>query len=87
VIAGPRGQAWADAVAGLTPATVPVPIHCLVANRDFADPAGSWQRACEIEPDGALLIRPDQHVAWRAPRASRDGAADLLAAVRSVLGP
>jgi len=83
LITGSRGYAWMDAAARLAPATVP--IHCLVADRDFADPEGSWQRACEIGPDGALLIRPDQHVAWRAARAPHDPAADLLAAVRQVL--
>jgi len=81
LIAGPRGRAWTDTVAGLAPPT----IRCLVAERDFADPEGSWQRASEIGPDGALLVRPDQHVAWRAARAPDDPAADLAAAVRRVL--
>jgi 2,4-dichlorophenol 6-monooxygenase len=81
LLAGPRGRAWADAVAGLAPPA----IRCLVAERDFADPEASWQRASEIGPDGALLVRPDQHVAWRAARAPQNPAADLAAAVRRVL--
>jgi 2-polyprenyl-6-methoxyphenol hydroxylase-like FAD-dependent oxidoreductase len=26
----------------------------------------AWRRVCRIGDDGALLVRPDQHVAWRA---------------------
>ncbi len=81
LLTGPRGQVWTDAVARLAPAT----IRCLVAARDFTDPEGSWQRACEIGPDGALLVRPDQHVAWRVARAPDDPSAALAAAVRQVL--
>jgi 2-polyprenyl-6-methoxyphenol hydroxylase-like FAD-dependent oxidoreductase len=78
LIAGPRGKAWADAVSRLAP----LAIRCLVAERDFADPDAEWQRTCGIEPDGAVLVRPDQHVAWRAARAPRDPASDLVAALR-----
>jgi hypothetical protein len=35
-----------------------------------------------MEPDGALLVRPDQHVAFRAGR----GAADASHTLRRVLG-
>jgi 2-polyprenyl-6-methoxyphenol hydroxylase-like FAD-dependent oxidoreductase len=29
-------------------------------------PLEHWRTVCDVEPDGALLVRPDQHVAWRA---------------------
>jgi 2,4-dichlorophenol 6-monooxygenase len=82
VIAGPAGEAWGDAVAHVAD----VPIHCLVAGRDFEDPDGHWASVCEIEADGALLVRPDQHVAWRARSAPVDPVAALAAAIRSVFG-
>jgi 2,4-dichlorophenol 6-monooxygenase len=83
LIAGSRGHAWADAITRLAPPTAP--IRCLVAGRDFADPDGAWQNACEIGSDGVLLIRPDQHVAWRVTQMPDDPAAALAAAVRRVL--
>lgn len=33
---------------------------------DFEDPSGAWHQLREVEPDGAVLVRPDWHVAWRA---------------------
>jgi 2,4-dichlorophenol 6-monooxygenase len=83
LIAGSRGHAWAGAITRLTPPMVP--IRCLVPGRDFVDPDGAWRNACETGTDGALLIRPDQHVAWRVTRMPDDPAAALAAAVRRVL--
>lgn len=29
------------------------------------DPAGKWQILRQLAPDGAMLVRPDGHIAWR----------------------
>ena len=39
-----------------------------------------------IEPDGAVLVRPDGHVAFRSPGAADDPAATLTGALRVALG-
>ena len=44
---------------------------------------GTWDQISEIESSGALLVRPDGHIAWRAPNASH--LAGLEGALRSVL--
>lgn len=38
------------------PATIPT----------FVDAASQWQRVREVSEEGALLVRPDGHVAWRS---------------------
>jgi 2,4-dichlorophenol 6-monooxygenase len=81
VLAGPAGMAWAGAAAGIRE----LPIRCLIAGRDFTDPEGHWASVCEITAGGALLVRPDQHVAWRARSAPAEPAAALASAVRRVL--
>ncbi|MEM1336090.1 MAG: hypothetical protein AAGG08_21795, partial [Actinomycetota bacterium] len=49
---------------------------------DQPAPVG-WRELCGVEPTGALLVRPDQHVAFRAPDASfvgrLAGALDVVA--------
>jgi 2,4-dichlorophenol 6-monooxygenase len=55
------------------------------AGRDFADADGQWARVSAIGPEGALLVRPDQHVAWRTPTAPSEPAVSLAKALRQVL--
>jgi hypothetical protein len=81
LLAGPDGSAWS----GATASAAPTRIRCLVADRDFVDRDGAWRRASGIEPSGALLVRPDQHVAWRVTRAPVDPAAELAAVVRRTI--
>jgi len=39
---------------------------------DWDDAEGTWLRLYETGPEGAVLVRPDGHVAWRASAAPRD---------------
>jgi hypothetical protein len=70
------GHGWRDAAAGN--AGVPVDSHVL------AEP--SWAALYGIAPDGAVLVRPDGHVAWRSTTMSTDPAADLHAALTTGAG-
>lgn len=47
-------------------------------------PLEAWRAVCEVGSDGALLVRPDQHVAWRA-RAAADST-ELGRALRTLAG-
>jgi len=82
VLAGPAGWAWAEAAARIHD----LPIGCLIAGRDFTDREGHWASVCEISAGGVLLVRPDQHVAWRQRSAPADPAGALASAVRAVVG-
>ena len=79
LVAAPAGRAWAEAAAG------PVPIECVTIGRDVADEGGAWMKCLDIEPEGALLVRPDQHVAWRAHDGGADAAERLARALTVVL--
>jgi 2-polyprenyl-6-methoxyphenol hydroxylase-like FAD-dependent oxidoreductase len=66
LIAGRAGAAWVEAAAEIA---MP-PLHSLAIGRDVADPDGAWTARLGIGDDGALLARPDQHVAWRSAHAA-----------------
>ncbi len=38
----------------------------VVSLDETADPDGKFRALCKLEAGGALLVRPDQHVAWRS---------------------
>ena len=75
--------AWADAAAGLVDG--PVPLAVVRVGADVSDPDGAWDAVSGIGAEGALVVRPDQHVAWRSPGAAADPAV-LLAGVLAGLG-
>ena len=49
------------------------------------DPEGRWPRCAGLAEDGALLVRPDQFVAWRTATMPDHPAADLAEALTRVL--
>lgn len=69
LLAGPEGHAWAAAARAL-----PLPITVRRLTADLAARHG-------IGPQGALLVRPDGFVAWRAPGPT----GDLRAVLRTLL--
>jgi 2,4-dichlorophenol 6-monooxygenase len=82
---GPDGDwrtigARASAAAG-----VPLNVVAIGDGGDFADPTGAWERQREVGIDGAVLVRPDQHVAWRSPTRPEDPVATLTQALEAVL--
>ena len=53
--------------------------------RAHVDHRGDWARASEIEDDGCIVVRPDQHVAWRAQHLASDPAHALRRVLRKIL--
>ncbi|MEM8620073.1 MAG: FAD-dependent monooxygenase [Actinomycetota bacterium] len=50
-----------------------------------AAPTGAWAGQCDVGADGALLVRPDQHVAWRSDSIASPGPAGVHAALERIL--
>ena len=61
-------------------------LEVLSIGREIEDADGAWTRTLGLELDGALLVRPDQHVAFRATTGVADPSAALRAALDTVLG-
>lgn len=70
------GSPWRDAAAHAV-----VPLHVVEWERDAADPDDWWRSVAGLGDDGALLVRPDQHVAARFVAAPGDPAAALADAL------
>jgi 2,4-dichlorophenol 6-monooxygenase len=87
LLTGPGGEVWAGPAAGASAAAgVPVRVHVIGGRGGVTDPYGEWASLREVESSGCVLVRPDRHVAWRAPRHAPESARQLPAVVGQALG-
>ena len=86
LLTGPCGQDWAEAARKVA-ADLGIPLDATVIGppAEAADILGQWVGLSEITESGALLVRPDHHIAWRSSALSDSPAADLQAALRRIL--
>ena len=87
VLTGIGGEAWLQAAEAVGKA-LGLPIRGIIIGPRCAvqDHSGEWARQQEIRDGGCLLVRPDQHVAWRAMDAVADPLAELTRALTAILG-
>jgi putative polyketide hydroxylase len=83
LLAGSAGQAWATAARALGGRT-PVQAFVIGPQGDL-QPESDFEGLYGVGPDGAVLVRPDGHVAWRSAGASQTPAADLRPALDRIL--
>lgn len=86
LLTGNRDQAWQTAGLRATE-QLRVPLRCysIGAGGDLIDQSDEWPRLYGAGVEGAVLVRPDGHVAWRATSSQGDPSNDLVAALRRIL--
>ncbi|MFW6693951.1 FAD-dependent monooxygenase [Streptomyces sp. MAR4 CNX-425] len=86
LIAGPEGKAWCDAAAeAAEKLAVPLTTVRIGDGAEYTAADARWAAVREITDEGAVLVRPDHHVAWRSRTAGDDPAAALGDALSHVL--
>ena len=79
---GADGAPWRAAAGKAT--GVALSVVSIGGGQDYNDD-DEWQAQCEITARGAILIRPDNHVARRSHESSEKAVAELLHALKTVL--
>lgn len=69
LLSGPAGEAWQSA-ASTVATRLGLELDLYRAGSDFNDEQGAFCETCGISPQGALLVRPDGFVGWRASEAA-----------------
>jgi putative polyketide hydroxylase len=86
VLTADDGARWAEAAATVSSALgVPVAVHQIGRSGDAIDCDGAWAQATGLTPGGALLVRPDDFVGWRADRLPADPEGELGQALSAIL--
>lgn len=87
LLAGRTGTSWCQAAAEVAHARrAPLYAFTVGPEGDLVDPEGSWATTYGVEQEGAVLVRPDGHVAWRCRSGSTNPAQVLQRVLTSVLG-
>jgi 2-polyprenyl-6-methoxyphenol hydroxylase-like FAD-dependent oxidoreductase len=87
LLAGPTGQLWCDAAASVADGLgVPLTAYRVSPDGDLADASAAFPEVFGTGAQGAVLVRPDGVIAWRATAAAQDARADIEQAMRQLLG-
>jgi 2,4-dichlorophenol 6-monooxygenase len=86
IFTGIAGQKWADA-APTVAADLGIDLRSVVIGpgQAITDLYFDWARAREVDEDGMVLVRPDKIIGWRSMSMVDDPAAELRAALASLL--
>ena len=86
LLAGPGGQPWCDAAAGVAEDLgVPLTAHRVAPDGDLVDAASSFAQAFGTGTEGAVLVRPDGVIAWRRTAAAADPRPEVERAMQRLL--
>jgi putative polyketide hydroxylase len=84
---GDAGTAWRAAADEAAAALgVPITVWRIGPDGDTLDPQVQWAQVTGLASDGALLVRPDNFVGWRAEQLPEEPAVELRRVLAAILG-
>ena len=86
LLTGIGGEGWCEASVKISESTgVEIASHAIGPGKEYEDYAGFWAQAREVRDSGALLVRPDHHVGWRAFTIASDPHSELSRVIEKLL--
>ena len=85
LIAGPQGHHWRETCQFAQEQFPALPLACHVVGEDIVDSEQAFASAYGISPDGAVLVRPDGFVGWRAIKVPLEPSQALVGALKQLL--
>ena len=82
LLTAPAGSAWRAAADRLEGPRV---TNAVIGDEIREEDGGDWLAAYGLREDGAVLVRPDGHVAWRSPSGADDPKATLQEVMNAIL--
>lgn len=83
---GIGGEPWEAAAKSVGDALgLAITTRVIGPRRAYVDHTGDWARAREVSDRGCVLVRPDQHVAWRMSELAEDPDAELRRVLTAIL--
>jgi putative polyketide hydroxylase len=86
LLCGPNGLTWYEAACQLAARGLPLDPYRIGSDGDLHELEGNWSDTYSVSAEGAVLVRPDGFVAWRAKNLSRNAQQSLETCLLSLLG-
>ena len=87
ILTGIGGEGWEAAAKAVgIQFGVRIKVHVIGPRKPFQDHLGEWAGLRETRDSGAVLVRPDHHVAWRCAAIPGDPTAELRRVFGAILG-
>ncbi|MDQ0473907.1 FAD-dependent oxidoreductase [Labrys wisconsinensis] len=87
VLTGIGGEAWVEAARDIARQhDLDIAAYVIGPDRDLIDLFGDWADMRETKETGCVLVRPDQHVAFRVPEVTANAKEALEGALLRILG-
>nr|AHF72758.1 FAD-binding monooxygenase aromatic ring hydroxylase [Salinispora pacifica] len=86
LIIGQKAERWRAAAAAVAEKlSVPISIVAIGVDAEFVPTDDRWPQVREITDEGAILVRPDNHVGWRSRGAGANPTGELAGALGRIL--
>lgn len=86
LLTGLSGKDWVEVAAQASKElNIDIQVHLIGPGQPYADTYGDFSRMSEVADDGAILVRPDMFIGWRAADAAQTKQKELLPALRELL--
>ena len=87
LLVGSDGEPWRIAANQLMEAlSFPLIVYKVAPDGDLIDPENTWHEVYNVSANGAVLVRPDGHVAWRSQSIIDDAKTALEKCLDTILG-
>ncbi|WP_016746688.1 FAD-dependent monooxygenase [Rhizorhabdus wittichii] len=87
LLTGPGGEGWRDVCRAVADRFgLDIGVSLIGPGGDHEDSYQAWRGLRETGDSGAILVRPDTHVAWMAPAFSTEAGEELARGVAALLG-
>lgn len=87
LLTGIGGEQWKEAAQSVSQDLgVEIRAYGIGWGQDYEDVYRDWEKKREVEEDGAILVRPDRFVCWRAMQLDGDCTKTLSEVMKTVLG-
>jgi 2,4-dichlorophenol 6-monooxygenase len=87
LLSGVGGEPWREIARAVSERFgVPIRVHTIGHGCDYEDSYGDYCAQSEVEEDGAVLVRPDHIVGWRAVTLPDGPTIKLCAVLEQILG-